>query len=90
MWHFVAIIENMKYSRYNMILPCQNKNILFNTLTGECFIVNEDEKKAIEEENVNLTNKELYQDFLEKKVIVEDDFDELKIFEYFHNKSKFI
>ena len=65
-----------------MILPCQNKNILFNTLTGECFIVNEDEKKAIEEENVNLTNKELYQDFLEKKVIVEDDFDELKIFEY--------
>lgn len=72
-----------------MILPCQNKNILFNTLTGECFIVNEDEKREIEEENVNLTNKELYQDFLEKKVIVEDDFDELKIFEYFHNKSKF-
>lgn len=72
-----------------MILPYREKNILFNTLTGECFLVDKSEKMAIEEGNINSINKGLYQQFVDKKVIVEDEVDELKIFEYFHNKLKY-
>lgn len=52
-------------------------------------MINESEKKAIEDGDLETINKELCQEFVEKQIIIQDDFDELKVFEYYHNKSKF-
>ena len=64
----------MKYSKFNLILENKNENnILFNTLYGNCFIINNNIKKIIESGDINQISKyPIYKDFIEKSIIIAD------------------
>ena len=81
----------MKYSKFNLILENKNENnILFNTLYGNCFIINNNIKKIIESGDINQISKyPIYKDFIEKSIIIADYIDENRFIEYFRNKIKF-
>ena len=80
----------MKFSKYNLFFPWEDGNqILFNTLTGDCFLVSEDEKNLITENQQNELPGELRKEFVKRGILIENEVDELKYFEYYHNKHKY-
>ena len=60
----------MKFSKFNLIIKEGDKRILFNTLSGECFKISIDVAEMIENNLLDQLNKELYDDFVEKGIIV--------------------
>lgn len=80
----------MKFSRYNLFFPWKdNKEVLFNTLTGDCFLIIPEEKYSIISNCYEMLPDALKDSFIEKKILIDDEIDELKYFEYYHNKAKF-
>lgn len=81
----------MKLSRYNLIIwdERKKKHILFNTLYGECFLADSSILQCIKENDVSLLKPEVLELFKEKKILIEDNIDELRYIEYFHNRSKY-
>lgn len=81
----------MKFSKFNLITELNNGNYaLFNTLTGECFIIEEEIKCIMDNNDIrSLENYEIYQDFKEKLIIIDDRVDENVYIEYFRNKVKY-
>lgn len=79
----------MKYSRYNLVIPYKEKFVLFNTLYGHTFFIDKGVRDAISEGDLESIYPELKQQFIQKKIIIEDDVQEEKIIDYFHNKTKY-
>lgn len=81
----------MKFSRYNLILKADEKDeyILFNTLTGNCFKIDADSKNILEENRIDSLDEERLKIYKEKKIVLDENVDEIKWIDYFHNKHKF-
>lgn len=79
----------MKLSKYNLIIKNDKNYILFNTLSGHCFKISEDIVRLINAKNIEQIEKELYDSFVSKGIIIEDHIEEDRYFNYFHNKSKY-
>lgn len=81
----------MKFSKYNLIIKDKDKdrNILFNTLYGECFEITDETTKIIENKQIQQLDDGDIILFKEKSIIIEDNINENNYVEYFHNKAKF-
>lgn len=81
----------MKYSKYNMFVndPKTQQIILFNTFTGENFIINDSIKTAIENNDIETLEEDVKNTFIEKMVIIEDEKNEDSVYKYFYNLSKY-
>ena len=60
----------MKFSKFNLIIKEGNKRVLFNTLSGECFKISTGVEEIIDNNLPDQLNKELYDDFFEKKELL--------------------
>jgi uncharacterized protein len=81
----------VKNSKYNLFIkPNENsQNILYNTFSGFINLVNDKTKEIIKNQEYEKLSKQEYEDLKNKKFIIEDNIDELRILEYNFNKSKF-
>ena len=81
----------MKYSKFNLIVPDEKtgKIILFNTLQGHCLEIDSDTKKMVENREIENLESGVLQLFLHHGIIIKDEIDENKIFDYFHSQEKF-
>ena len=60
----------MKFSKFNLIIKEGNKRVLFNTLSGECFKISTGVEEIIDNNLPDQLNKELYDDFLKKGIML--------------------
>lgn len=82
----------MKPSKYNLYIPLENqkeKYILFNTLYGSTFTINKNTKNILENNQLKLLSMDEREEFEAKKILVENNVDELKYIEYMLNQTKF-
>lgn len=77
----------MKFSKFNLLI--RDKNILFNTLSGECFKISDDVRDKIDKNSVEQLDEETYKEFVNRGIIIEDKIDENRYFSYLQNQSKF-
>ncbi|MDU1643150.1 Cys-every-fifth radical SAM/SPASM peptide maturase CefB [Peptoniphilus harei] len=77
----------MKYSNYNLIIKVSdNKNIVFNTLSGEAFLVEDRLANFVESGIIDKLTDEEIEKFSNKKIIIDDEFDEKYMYNYIRNK----
>ena len=81
----------MKYSKYNLVIKSDDNEgyILFNTLRGDIFIISEEIKKYVDNNVVNYLDKDTYALFKKYGVIINDNVDENRIYEYYFQKTKY-
>ncbi|ASA25483.1 Cys-every-fifth radical SAM/SPASM peptide maturase CefB [Paenibacillus donghaensis] len=81
----------MKLSKFNLLLPNRNNNghILFNTLSGHSFTIDDSIASEIQCENVQGFDEDTFKLFVDYGIVVNDEIDENRFFTYFHNKQKF-
>lgn len=80
----------MKFSKYNLFIPVNNDQyLLFNSLTGSTFLIDEKFKKTIENNDIENLPEDVKKEYLDKKILLDDSVDEIRYFEYFHNKMKY-
>lgn len=84
----------MKYSQYNLIIKDKqvekDKFILCNTFSGETFLIDRNTKDMIENKEIEALGEKTINAFISAGVILEnDDFDEILVNRYFHEKEKF-
>jgi len=79
----------MKYSKFNLIVPHGHELILFNTLSGETYELNEKLCKIINHNDTNLLDEETTQQFNKSKIIIEDNYDEDRVIKYHFDKTKY-
>lgn len=81
----------MKFSNYNLIIwdDIGKQQILFHTLSGNCFTLDDQTAQAIRQNRIDLMPQEEIKMLKEKNIIINDDTDESRYIEYFHNLSKF-
>lgn len=80
----------MKFSKFNIFVKKKDDEYyyLFNTLTGSTFVVDENVKGEIEAKNVEYFDPKIIEDYTEKGILVKDEVDENRYFDYAFNKSK--
>lgn len=79
----------MKFSKYNLLVPEQDKFILFNTLTGGCVeLKNKEKDDILNNRQENFSQDDLNM-FIRLGIIIEDHVDESKIVKYYHGRAKF-
>lgn len=79
----------MKYSTYNLVVPCGEEVLLFNTLSGETFLIDDETKRCILSNEIDELDPSQKEEFLKRRIIVEDSYDETKVIDYYHNKTKY-
>lgn len=81
----------MKYSQYNLFVnnPKTGKTILFNTLTGHYFSVDDETKQHIESKEVEGLPEVTKKMFTDYSILINDNIDETRYFEYYYNKQKY-
>ncbi len=80
----------MKYSKFNLLIPYnKEENILFNTLSGNSFLVDDKTMGKMKENDMSEIDEELKKEMIEKKLIVPDEIDENRYFDFYHNKAKY-
>lgn len=81
----------MKFSQYNLAVPRPNgcESIVFNTLSGHSFIVSDDVQIALQNGHLSELEKETFDQFVKYGLIVPDEVDETRYFDYYYNRSKF-
>ncbi|MBF1009233.1 MAG: NF038107 family radical SAM/SPASM peptide maturase [Lachnospiraceae bacterium] len=77
----------MKYSNYNLVIRISDdKNIIFNTLTGETFLVGNRLANSVENKTFDVLTKEEEENFISKRIIIDDELDEKHMYNYIRNK----
>ena len=80
----------MKYSKFNLLVEGKdNKKLLFNTMSGNNFVISDDLCDALKSGNVDVLDEDVRKAFIEKGILIDDKIDENKYFAYYHNKTKF-
>ncbi len=82
----------MKFSKYNLFIPSEdqkNQYILFNTLTGHSFLVDSQIKNDIDSNNINNFSDDILKQYSKCGIVLEDNVDERRYYEYNYNKAKF-
>ena len=79
-----------KYSQYNIFVPRnESEFFLFNTNTGATFLVDENFKKKIEENDIDSLSEEDVKMYEQTGIIVKENVEETRYFSYMYNKRKF-
>ena len=79
-----------KYSQYNIFVPRnESEFFLFNTNTGATFLVDENFKKKIEENDIDSLSEEDIKMYEQTGIIVKENVEETRYFSYMYNKRKF-
>ncbi|MBU7023141.1 MAG: radical SAM protein [Theionarchaea archaeon] len=78
----------MKPSYYNCFFPFKDQYILFNTLRGAIFVVDEDAKTVLETGDLEALG-DLKEVFQKSGIIVEDELDEQDMYSLIYNGSKY-
>lgn len=77
----------MKYSNYNLVIKMlDNKNIIFNTLTGETFLVDNRLADSVENKKMDELTEEELKIFSDKRIVIDDKFNEKHMYNYIRNK----
>ncbi|MDD7306382.1 MAG: Cys-every-fifth radical SAM/SPASM peptide maturase CefB [Peptoniphilaceae bacterium] len=79
----------MKISSYNLFIPCDDEILLFNTLSGETFKIDEYTKEALKNKELEKIDSIQKQEFYDKNIIIDDEVNEKNIIDYYHNKTKY-
>ena len=75
-----------KYSKFNLFLENGEDYILFNTLSGEAFLIEEDLYIKMKNNNIKDLPEEYFKEFYDKKIIIDEKLDENKLYDYYRNK----
>ena len=79
-----------KFSQYNIFINKEEKMFyLFNSNTGATFLIDEDVKNRIEDNDIASFTEEEIKVYEDTGVIVKNDVDESRLFSYLYNKQKF-
>ena len=76
-----------KYSKFNLFLENGEDYILFNTLSGEAFLIEEDLYIKMKNNNIKDLPEEYFKEFYDKKIIIDEKLDENKLYNYYRNKT---
>ncbi len=81
----------MKASFYNLYFPLNDKNshIIYNTLSGSTFVVDNEALNAIKNFKDGLINKKLLSILKEENILIDDNTNERLIYKCLSNKKKF-
>lgn len=77
----------MKYSNYNLIIRvADDKNIIFNTFTGEAFLVDNRLANSVENKRFDTLSNEELESFSNRRIIIDDELEEKHVYNYVRNK----
>ncbi len=79
----------MKPSYYNMFFPFEDKYILFNTLRGSIFVVDDEIKTLLENNDVSALGKEYKTAFTDNGVLVKEELNEQDAYKIMYERSKY-
>jgi uncharacterized protein len=82
----------MKFSKYNLFIDSEEDDrsyLLFNTLTGATFRIDEETKQQIELSNYSYFDEKKINEYKHHGIIVEKHISEERYFSYLHNKQKY-
>lgn len=79
----------MKPSYYNVFFPFEDNYILFNTLRGSIFVVDDEIKDLLEKNELSSLNKELVEAFTSNGIIIEDELNEQDAYKLMYEGSKY-
>ncbi len=81
----------MIFSKFNVVLrdSAYDKPILFNTLYGSTFFIDEDVARAVETKDMSTLSDEAIETLSTAKVLIDDNCDENAIFTYHRNQERF-
>lgn len=79
----------MKTSKFNLVIEENGGFVLFNTLSGHCFKISKEVAEKIDKNKIEELEKETYDSFVKKGVIIENNIDENRYFSYFQGKTKY-
>ena len=79
----------MKYSKYNLIIDDKKDFLLFNTLNGNTFLINNETKNLINNNKIEDLDEDTLNKFIKSKIIIQDNFNESQFLNYKLNKSKY-
>ena len=75
-----------KYSKFNLLIKNSKDYILFNTLSGETFLIEEEIANKIKDNDIEGLTDSYFQEFQDKRIIIDNAFDENKFYNYYRNK----
>lgn len=81
----------MKASQFNYFVPTKDEDVflLYNTLHGAVFVVDDEIKQLLESDKVDDIQDDILQEYKREKVVTADDLDEKEIIKVRQDKSKF-
>jgi uncharacterized protein len=79
----------MKASYYNVFFPFEDQYILFNTLRGSIFVVDDEIKNFLEKNEVFSLSEEYKDIFTNNGIIVEDQLNEQDAYKLMYERSKY-
>ena len=79
----------MKFSKYNLIIKRGDMKILFNTLSGEIYSLDSTLESAVKNKNLDLLNAQTKEHFLRSHIILDDNYDEDRVYKHLYNKQKY-
>ena len=79
----------MKFSKYNLIIKQRDTSILFNTLSGEIYSLDSRLESAVKNEDPNLLSAQAKEHFLRSHIILDNNYDEERVYRHIYNKQKY-
>ena len=79
----------MKFSKYNLIIKQGDTSILFNTLSGEIYSLDSRLESAVKNEDPNLLSAQAKEHFLRSHIILDNNYDEERVYRHIYNKQKY-
>ena len=80
----------MKLSYYNIHFPYNGKFILYNTLKGSVFVIDEQVLNLLERNEISSLGEDFIRTFTENGVLVEDEIDEEGVYRLMYERSKYV
>ena len=80
----------MKLSYYNIHFPYNGKYILYNTLKGSVFVIDEQVHHLLEKNEISSLGEDFLKTFIENGIIVEDELDEESVYRLLYERSKYV
>jgi uncharacterized protein len=79
----------MKPSYYNVFFPFEDQYILFNSLRGSIFVVDNEVKKILESTDVTSLSEEYTEAFSGHGIIIDDEVNEQDVYKLMYEQSKY-
>lgn len=79
----------MKPSYYNVFFPFEDQYILFNTLRGSIFVVDDEIKHLLENNEISALDEEYTTAFTDNGILVEEELNEQDAYKLLYERSKY-